>query len=66
MTSHGGVSQDEGGMVLLTARAGQLLSVFRGTSLMRNTRPLGPPKVPRHRANVGSHGGGVLIIEVPL
>ena len=28
--------------------------------------PLGSPQVSRHRATVGSYGGGVLISEVPL
>jgi hypothetical protein len=28
--------------------------------------PLGPPQVPRHRAAVGSYGGGVLMSEVSL
>ena len=33
--------------------------VYRGTSLIRTPTPLGSPQVPRHRAAVGSYGGGV-------
>jgi len=33
--------------------------LHRGTLLIRITRPLGPPKVPKHRATVGSNGKGV-------
>ena len=40
--------------------------MYRGTSLIRKPTSLGSPQVPRHRATVGSHGGGVLISEVPL
>ena len=31
---------------------------YRGTSLTRNTPPLGPQKIPGHEATAGSHGGG--------
>ena len=34
------------------------VKVYRGTSLIRDPPPPGPQKVPRHRANVGSCGGG--------
>jgi len=33
--------------------------VYRRTSLMTYPPPLGSPQVPRHRATVGSYGGGV-------
>jgi len=32
-------------------------SPCRGTSLIENTHPPGPPQVPRHSATVGSYGG---------
>ena len=34
---------------------------YRGTSLMRNTPPLGSPQVPSQRASVGSYGGGGVV-----
>ena len=39
---------------------------YRGTSLIRNTQPPRITTGPRHRATVGSYGGGVLRSEIPL
>ena len=32
--------------------------VYRGTWLIKKRNPPGPPQSPRHRATVGSYGGG--------
>ena len=45
----------------------KVVVVVLAALIRNNPPPLGPPYVPRHRATVGSYGGGGLLMsEVPL